>query len=395
MKTTCLFAALVTVALVVPSGSVRPQFSSPGGSATPMPKGCYAKWPAERPVPPEILDNPGLVGIQLVNLWYKIDPGPGHLNWTELDKRLHEIKTWNAKHHRHLKVVLEITNSIRYMPPWLTEKVREETSGREVVSMVNANTGKAETGPLFWNRTYHGRRLQMIREAGKRYAADPDIVAAHFGFANWTYCEMSIPHHEDNPRAKVQPGHQPLHHVSQWKAVGYSTDKMFQVSREIIDEIARSFPHQAINLSFHQTSPLLDGTLTGLAEKVMTYVYGQSYGNRINAQIDFLSATSEPAGMLAQLNPPPNPNQLRYVMKLLLAHSPQIGFELSTSASTYKEDHCALYGKSPCPPPDEVLKMVVDIGLSYRPTYLTIIGRDNRVPELRNVIAYATRQMQQ
>ncbi len=352
-------------------------------------KGSYAMWESDTPIPSEIINNPGVVGILTGALWSEIEKEEGVYDWSKIDSKISQAKKAG------LKVALKIQMSPARAPDWL--KNNPEVQKIEVIDTNfnhKASYCKKLSYPIFWDPIFHEKKKELIRAAGERYSNNPAVVAIMASFANFYSEDWHIPHTKgcmdcDNNGTKETC----MDQVQNWLDAGYTTEKMFSVGKEIIDTTAEAFPNQALKLPLAPTHKDLDGTPIKLVEMIMNYTYSK-YPKRFFAQMCGLS-TGIPYANDSSVTGASQETSL-YIMKLLLKHSPQIGLQMLSAASLCKEgEKCRQDNGNKCLSNDHecILMESVKIGLSYKPYFIEYWKADAANPELYPVEKYATEQM--
>ena len=329
------------------------------------PKGSWGEARVDSPLSDGLKNNNGIVGVMLTASWEDIETSEGNFDWTNLDARVEEAK--NAD----LKIVLKLITSLDKCPDWLKGDSR-------IVNRVNLlDIKEARKGncvyldiPVFWDNFFHSRKKSFIQEAGNKYSSDNEIVGVMTSFANTYSCEWNIPH----VRTSYCGG---ANLWQDWLDAGYTHEKMLNIGKEIIDTTANAFPNQNLKLPIAETNKEIS-----LAEDILVYAYGK-YSDRFYAQANKLSKDVS----LADDNPDA-------VHNLIKQYSPNVGLQMIASATNCESDGCRLNGKvCPCGSSAKILREVIDIGLSYNPSFIEYWEIDSKNLVLYDEMEYATEEM--
>ncbi len=354
-----------------------------------MPKGSYAMWELNQPIPAEIINNPGITGILTGGLWSEIEKEEGVYDWSGIDAKISQAA------QAGFKVSLKIQASPARAPDWLKNNPKVQK-----IEVIDTNPHHRQSYcrklsyPVFWDPIFHERRKELFRAAGKRYSNNPNIVAIMVSFANFYSQDWHIPHAKgcldcngDGTKEVC------IDQAQDWLDSGYTTEKMFAIGKEIIDTAAKAFSNQALKLPLAPTHKKLDGSATRLVEMIVDYGYSK-YPDRFFIQMCGLSTAIPYADDYRVTKAQPG-NPL-YIMKLLLNHSPQIGLQMVSAASLCKEgEKCRQDKGNKCPPNDPkcVLEESVKIGLSYKPHFIEYWKEDAQNDKLQPALKYATDAM--
>ncbi|OYT53775.1 MAG: hypothetical protein B6U72_04845 [Candidatus Altiarchaeales archaeon ex4484_2] len=123
--------------------------------------GSYAMWDSTDPIPPEIINNPGVVGVLTGARWFEIEPEEGVYDWSKLDAKISQAE------QAGFKVTLKIQASPAWAPDWL-----RNNPGVQKINVVDINPYhemsycKELSYPVFWDSIFHEKKKELIREAG-------------------------------------------------------------------------------------------------------------------------------------------------------------------------------------------------------------------------------------
>jgi hypothetical protein len=219
------------------------------------------------------LDNPDVAGVSVRFSWESIEPRPGEMNWSAIDRVIKLAKS------RNKKVMIRVVAGVR-TPKWVYNAGAQTAEPEINVSEVNRLQSsslwtqerarmlrKASKAPVVWDPVYLKHWLTFIRKFGARYDRNPVIYSIQMtggGLAG----EMAL---------------RPEYH---WERFGYSDQRIKNTWTVIIDAYRKAFPHTPTNLDIlepirgqsHVAQPVVDYCL----EKYPRKVYLQYNG--LNAQ---------------------------------------------------------------------------------------------------------------
>ena len=189
-----------------------------------VPRGVFCLMGAGFPCANDVLNNPNVDGIALRQTWADLEPTEGHFNWTYLDT---EVARAGAAGKSVLLRILTQTDK----PPWVTAAVRA-TGGN---FFTFENDGTSVTIPVFWNPTFLAKKSAMIAALGAHFKDNSAVKIVAISFANANSEDWSVPHTPED--------------VTAWKAVGYTSQKMVDTGKTLLDAAMAAFPNQLITLA--------------------------------------------------------------------------------------------------------------------------------------------------
>jgi hypothetical protein len=369
-RLTCLASLLSW--LVSPPASAKPPFHE---QLIDYPPGAYALWPSDRELSDGIRANYGLRGVIIQAKWEDVEPRDDDFYFDDVRDRIREAS------QAGLSVVLGINGAVKRTPVWLTPT--------ETISLLNGNVYQEDyceeiTGPTFWDRRFLKERMELIQAMAVAFTDDPSIVAVETNFANYLTDDWNVPHAtaftcEKDGEIRTE------NQVEEWLDAGYTHEKMMEAGKTVLEMVARAFPKHVIKLPLGTTHDLLDGQEYRLAREITEWVETALPG-RVYIEVHSLNLNRESFQDL--------PEETAYydaIYKLIGDAAPQSGLQLVASA-TYVCNTCRLSGGTcpeDCPDPSvsvEVLQQVMDIGLSYGPSYIEVWAVDGENDALFEVI---------
>lgn len=145
----------------------------------------------------------------------------GVYNWAYFDAQIARVESSGKK------ILLRITTDGKNTPQWVYD------AGVQTFTFVDANPysptySQTLTIPVFWDPTFLASEKQFITAMGQQFAADPNIVLASASCANATTDDWQMPSTKTD--------------VQNWRAIGYTSDKLINACKEILDTTMGAFP---------------------------------------------------------------------------------------------------------------------------------------------------------
>ena len=171
-----------------------------------------------------VLTNPSVDGISIRQDWKDLEPSEGVFDWSFLDSEVSRISAAG-------KQVLLRINTQAAKPAWVTSAVSQ--SGGIFFTFDDASV--QTTIPVFWDPTFLAKKKAMIAALGAHFTNNPAITIVCASFANANSEDWSVPHTPPE--------------VQDWLAVGYTSAKLIDAGRQIIDATMAAFPMQYVTLA--------------------------------------------------------------------------------------------------------------------------------------------------
>lgn len=184
-----------------------------------IPRGVFSLSPSGAACRESILSNPDVDGISIRQDWKDLEPTEGVFNWTFLDSEVARIKVAG-------KAILLRINTQANKPAWVTAAVKQ--AGGTFYTFDDG--GIQTTIPVFWDPTFLAKKKAMIAALGARFAANTAIKIVWVSFANATSEDWNVPHTPTE--------------VAAWNAAGYTTEKLLDAGKQLIDATMTAFPNQ-------------------------------------------------------------------------------------------------------------------------------------------------------
>ncbi|MDQ3197696.1 MAG: beta-galactosidase [Verrucomicrobiota bacterium] len=297
-----------------------------------------------------VLTNPDVDGITLRQGWTDLEPTEGNFDFSYLDSAVASCVA-NGK-----KILLRIATQ-NGKPAWVTAAVA--ANGGSFFTF--DDNGTSTTIPVFWDPTFLAKKKAMIAALGAHFSSNPAIKVVAASFANATSEDWNVPHTQE--------------YVTQWLALGYTSEKMLDAGKQIIDATMIAFPNQVVTMavggSGHINGTNLDPTSTYLAR----------------GAIDAARATW-PGRMVAQKNDLstfiPTAPGIETLYEMIWDFQPDVGGQM-----VYQVVNDPTYRANGGVPDDlgTILQNSIDGALSYNEKYVEVYQID--ASALPTVISYA------
>ncbi|GAB6141097.1 hypothetical protein JCM14076_18260 [Methylosoma difficile] len=354
LKNTCLFLFGFIILTVMPSCSVPAK-----AEVTVKPVGVYALVAARIKTASEIINNPNVAGVVIRDKWPLIEASKGVYDWSYFDNELARLSASDKK-----IMLLAISGSSVGSPEWLY--------GLGVKSFSFAKDGKQQKIPLFWDPIFLEQKKQFIRVLGARYTNNRQIVSIHAHCLNANTDDWSVPSTSQD--------------VSNLLSLGYSSEKVIDICKQIIDVTMTAFPNQVVRMAVGTIVRPMDtarADIDYVQKQIIAYA-NATYPGRFYAQRHSLNALSpDPLTAAAGDN--------MGGWRVLYDSRPNIAAQMLWRVSN--DTSCRMNkGISPCDP-KTMLASAVNIAVDYGMQYLEIYQEDIRQPELAGVVADAARRL--
>jgi hypothetical protein len=305
------------------------------GLAAP-PRGVFSLSPAGVPCRDAILSNPSVDGISLRQNWNDLEPSEGVYNWSFLDAEIERVAAAG-------KMVLLRINTQFAKPDWVTTAVKEAGGAFFTFD----SDGVSTTIPVFWDPTFLAKKKAMIAALGARFTKNSAVTIVWTSFANANSEDWSVPHTEAD--------------VTNWRAVGYTTEKLVDAGKQIIDSTMSAFPNQFVTLAVAGNGKSgLDPDENYVARNAILAAR-ETWPGRLIVQKNSLAAFNPPAPGIGT------------VWELLWDSQPDVGGQMLDACygdTTYRNN-----GGVP-DDPAIILRKSIDLGVAYGMNHIEIYQLD-------------------
>ena len=316
-----------------------------------VPHGVFALFGTGTESASDALQNPDVVGISIRQDWAELEPSEGSFDWSFLDGEV-------AKAAANGKVILMRINTQARKPAWVTNAI-EQAGG---FFFTFDDDGVPTTIPVFWDPTFLAKKKAMITALGAHFTSNPTVKIVVASFANAKSEDWSVPHTGPD--------------VANWLAVGYTTEKMLDAGKQIIDTTMAAFPNQYVTLAVggngHVGGTNLDPSATYVAASAVA-AGRAAWPGRLIVQINSLSTFN-----------PVAPGTINSTWNLLWNSQPDVAAQMVYWC--YDEPTYRVNGGVPGDPAT-ILTASINAGVSYGTNYIEIYEKDVR--NLPSIITYA------
>lgn len=347
VKTTRLFNRAASLALLLCAAVVAAPSSTLALAA--IPRGVFSLGTSGKPTKDWILANPDVTGISIRYGWQDFEPTEGIYNWTFLDSEVARAAAAGKQ------VLLRIMTQ-NGKPAWVTTAIQR--AGGKFFNMSGGGSI-----PVFWDPTFLAKKKAMIAALGAHFKNNSAIKIVTVSFANARSEDWNVPHTHDD--------------ITQWMALGYTSQKMLDAGKQVIDATMAAFPNQyvatAIGTSGHvNATGNLDPTADYVARNVVSTARA-TWPGRLITQMNSVS-TINPAA----------PGDEFSAWAVLWDSLPETAGQMLFHCFN---DPTYMMNQGIPLDPAFVLQASVDMGVSYGMNYLEIYQVD--VANLPAIITYA------
>lgn len=324
----------------------------PRSVSSEVPRGVFSLSTAGKACDETVLTNPDVTGVALRQAWSDLEPTEGVFDWTFLDSEVARVAA--AGKQILLRIITQAGK-----PAWVTTAVT--AAGGSFYTF--DDNGVTTTIPVFWDPTFLAKKKAMIAALGAHFSKNSAIKIVSASFANATSEDWNVPHNPDE--------------VTKWLAVGYTSQKMLDAGKQIIDATMTAFPTQYVTMAIGGNGHVGG---TGNLDPDATYV---------PRNVILTARASWPGRMLAQINSlstynPVAPGPDDSVWHLLWDSRPDVAAQMVYQCAT---DPTYRVNGGVAGDPATVLRVAVDAGVSYGVNYIEIYQID--VVNLLATITYA------
>ena len=193
---------------------------------------------------PSVYSNPDVDGISVRQDWGDLEPTEGTFDWSFLDNVI--ARAAEGRKPVLLRVAtgggdIALGGSC---PSWVMDAVAAEPLPDSQKFYTFNDNGRSVTIAVFWDPVWLEKKLAMITAVGARYSSNPAVKIVGASFANASSEDWGVPHTPPE--------------VAAWFAAGYTSDKMLEAGRQIIDATMEAFPNSYVTLAVAANGPTLD-----------------------------------------------------------------------------------------------------------------------------------------
>ncbi|HEY2713530.1 MAG TPA: beta-galactosidase [Chthoniobacterales bacterium] len=238
-----------------------------------IPRGIFSLAASGQVASDNALANPDVVGMSIRQDWAQLEPSEGNFDWSYLDSEV-------ARAAAAGKVVLLRIRTQGGKPAWVTTAIQNAAG----TFFSFDDDGVPTTIPVFWDPTYLAKKKAMIAALGAHFTANSTVRLVAASFANAVSEDWNVPHTEED--------------VQNWLAAGYTTDKLLDAGKQVIDATMGAFPNQYVTLAIAGNGHFPGGSETNL-DPTATYAAATAIAT---------ARASWPGRLIVQINSVSNSN---------------------------------------------------------------------------------------
>ena len=211
-----------------------------------IPRGVFCLQPAGQGNghDPIVYSDPDVDGISVRQKWSDLEPLEGVYDFRYLDD---VIARAGAAGKALLLRIITGGGDIALggnCPTWVMNAVAAEPLPPSQKFFTFNDGGRSVTIAVFWDPVWLAKKTAMITALGARYSGNPAVKIVGVSFANASSEDWGVPH--------LPP------EVTAWFAAGYTSARMLNAGRQIIDATMAAFPNQFATLAVGGNGPALD-----------------------------------------------------------------------------------------------------------------------------------------
>jgi hypothetical protein len=235
-------------------------------------------------------------------------------------------------------------------------------AGVQTFSFVDPQTNTTVTAPVWWDPIFLQKKKNFIAAMGQHFGPNSNIVLVSTSCANATSDDWAVPSSTTDVQNLV--------------ALGYTSGKLINACKAIIDAAMAAFPNQFPLMAINRGPKGLDPDVDYVAKQVVDYAMTR-YPGRFITQKNSLSARTWDPLTASKL----------HGWQVLYDSRPMVAGQMLWYVTD--DPTCRMNGMfAPCNPV-QVLREAVLIGAHYEMLYQEIYQKDILNPDLAGVIGEA------
>jgi hypothetical protein len=210
-----------------------------------VPRGVFCLLPSgQGGGDPLVYSDPDVDGISVRQKWADLEPTEGVYDWRLLDNVAANAAAAGKT------VFLRIGTGGGDIalggscPSWVMDAIAAEPLPPSQKFYTFHDGQRSVTIAVFWDPVWLEKKTAMIAAVGARYSGNPAVKIVGASFANANNEDWGVPHTPPE--------------VTAWFAAGYTSAKMLDAGRQIIDTVMTAFPNQYVALAVAANGPRLD-----------------------------------------------------------------------------------------------------------------------------------------
>jgi hypothetical protein len=184
-----------------------------------------------------VYSDPDVDGIGVRQSWADLEPTEDVYNWSYLDNVTARAAAAGKA------VLLRIGTGGGDIalggscPTWVMDAVAAEPlpASQKFYTFWDSDNGRSVTIAVFWDPVWLAKKTAMITALGARYSSNPAVKIVGASFANAKSEDWGVPH---------LPAQ-----VTAWFAAGYTSAKMLDAGRQVINATMAAFPNQYVTMA--------------------------------------------------------------------------------------------------------------------------------------------------
>ena len=309
------------------------------------------------------LTNPSVDGISLRQHWVELEPREGVFKFDYLDGEIARAEKAGKK------VSIRVPTGGDEMPAWVTAAVLNAGGN----TFTFTDSGGQHTIPVYWDPTFLAKKNAVMAALGARYRNRPAVKVVVASFANATTADWNVPHN-----TAVDAGYR-TSEVTRWQKAGYTTQKMINAGKTVIDAAMQAFPNQVISVATNTNGGQLDAPYHDnyVAEQVIANARARWGTTRLVVGRNSLKTTT----------PPPIPDPYT---ALAVWYSSRQASAAQTIWRAYDDPNYRINDGVRIDP-TAALKKAINVGIAYGISYIELY--ENDIVNLPAVTSYAHSQL--
>lgn len=343
MNQTALLARLTGASLLLGLSS-----SLLAGVPAQIPRGVFSLSTAGAKCQQSVLQNPNVDGISVRQNWSDLEPSENVYDFSYLESEIGRAAAVG-------KPVLLRINTQTHKPQWVTDAITK--AGGTFVTFPDGKDGEPTCIPVFWDPTFLAKKKAMIAALGAHFRNNPTVQIVWSSFANSSSEDWNVPHSTID--------------IPIWQQAGYTSAKLLDAGKQIIDATMAAFPNQYVTLAVAGNGSGLDPDKNYVARNAIATAKASWPGRLIVQKNDLSTANPAPPGIGTLFEP-------------IWDNRPAVAGQMLDSCyddPTYRVNSGVAGNDA------DILQRSVNIGVSYGMKYIEIYQTD--IVNLPAAAAYA------
>jgi hypothetical protein len=351
-----VLAVLILLATSLPMQAAGPPFPNQSSiDIAPIPQGVFSLGPGGKPINDNILSNPYVAGVTIRGSWRSVEKSEGQYEWSYFDAEIARVSASGRK------VLLRITSGGENTPGWVF------SAGITTFTYIDSNSyhatyGKPVTIPVPWDPIFLQKKKNFIAAMGQHFSTNPAVMLVSASCANGHSDDWGLP--------------DTVQDVTNWKAGGYTSEKLVAACDGVIAATMAAFPNQRVLMGLGANQHNLDPDPSFVARALVANARA-AFPGRFIAQKNSLAASTPDPTKTAKLG----------AWQIIMDNQPQVAAQMLWFVAG--DSTCRMSAQvTPCDP-KAVLEDAVRTGAAYGTQYQEIYEKDILNTQLISVIQLA------